>query len=56
MDSDNNYEAIYGADDDEYRIYCDVCDKHCIERYYENHLKSQTHTNNFYKRQRLNKN
>ena len=54
MDSENNYEAIYCPDDDEYRIYCDVFDKLCIERYYKNHLKSQTHTNNFYKRQRLN--
>ena len=56
MDSEHNYEAIYCADDDEYRIYCDECDKLCIERYYKNHLKSQTDTNNFYKRQRLNKN
>jgi len=54
MDSENNYEAIYCADDDEYRVYCDICDKLCIERYYKNHLKSQTHTNNFYKKQRLN--
>ena len=28
------------------RVYCDICDKHCIERFYKNHLKSQTHTNN----------
>ena len=47
MDSENNYESIYCVDD-EYRVYCDVCDKFCIERYYKNHLKSQAHTNNFY--------
>ena len=56
MDSDNNYEVIYCGDDNEYRVYCDICDKLCIERFYKNHLKSGTHINNFYKRQRLNKN
>ena len=55
MDSEN-YEVIYCGDDGEFRVYCDVCDNLCIERYYKNHLTSQTHTNNFYKRQRLNKN
>ena len=33
--------------------YCEVCDKLCVERYYKNHLRSGTHTNNFYKRQQL---
>ena len=42
MDSDN-YEVIYCPEDDEYRVYCDVCDKLCIERFYKNQLKSQTH-------------
>ena len=50
MDS-GNYEGIYCVDDDEYRVYCKVCDKLCIERFYKNHLKSGTHINNFYKRQ-----
>ena len=45
MDSDN-YEAIFCEDDGEYRVYCHICDKLCIERFYKNHLKSQTHTNN----------
>ena len=53
MDSDN-YEVIYCGDDGECRIYWSVCDKLCIDRYYQNHLKSGTHLNNFYKRQRLN--
>ena len=48
-----NFEVIHSADDDEYREYCDFCDKLCIERY-KNHLKSGTHINDFYKRQRLN--
>ena len=50
-----NQKAIYCEDDGDYIIYCSVCDKLCIERYYKNHLKSGTHLNNFYKRQRLDK-
>ena len=47
----DNYIVIYCADDDEYRVYCEIYDKLCIERYYKTHLKLGTHTNNFYKRQ-----
>ena len=50
MDSEN-YEVIYCDNDGKYRIYCSVCDKLRTERYYRNHSKSQTHINNFYKRQ-----
>ena len=50
----DKYEVIYWADDDEYRVNCENCDKLCIESYCKNHLKSLTHTNNFHKRQRLN--
>ena len=50
----DNYEVIYCEDDGEYRVYCDICDKLCIELFYKNHLKSGTQTKNFYKRQRLN--
>ena len=32
MNSDN-YEVIYCADADEYRVYSEICDKLCIERY-----------------------
>ena len=46
----DNYEVIYCPEGDEYRLYCDICDKLCFERYYKNHLKSVTHTNNFYKK------
>ena len=31
--------------------YIAICDKLCIERYHKNHLKSQTHKNNIYKKQ-----
>ena len=37
----------------EYIVYCEICDKLCIERSYKSHMKSGTHTINFYKRQRL---
>ena len=33
MDGDN-YEVIYCPENDEYRVYCDVCDKLCIEQFY----------------------
>ena len=43
---DKNQEIYYCEDDGECRIYCNICDKLCIERFYKNHLKSQTHNNN----------
>ena len=54
MDSDN-YEVIYCLEDDEYRVYCDLCNELCIERYYKNHLNSKSHTKNIRKREQLNK-
>ena len=45
-----NQEVIYCPEGDENRIYCDKCDKLCIDRYYENQLKAQTHTNIFRKK------
>ena len=50
MDTDK-YEVVYCEDDREYRVYCNIFNKLCIERYYRNHLKSQTHTNNKLKRE-----
>ena len=47
--------VIYCSEDGEYRVYCDVCDNLCIERYYKNHLKSQTHIKNIHKIEELNK-
>ena len=43
-------ELKYCAENETYRIYCDVCDRLCIDRYYQNHLKSQTHLNNLSKK------
>ena len=53
MDCDNK-EKMYFEDDDEYRIYCRVYDKLAIDRYYNNHLNSQTHIYNFRTKQQLN--
>ena len=46
----DNYEVIYCADANEYRVYCEVCDKLCIERCYKNHLNSGTQMNNIHKK------
>ena len=48
MNSDNPL-VIYCEGDGEYRVYCEFCDKICIERYHKNHLKSRTHINNIRK-------
>ena len=40
-------EFVYCAHDDEYSVYCELCDTLCIERYYKNRLKSGTHPNKF---------
>ena len=32
-------EAFYQGED-EYRVYCELFDQLCIERFYKNHLKS----------------
>ena len=50
MNSDNQ-QVIY-CEDGKYRIYIYNL---CIERYFKNQLKSQTHTNNIRKREQLNK-
>ena len=34
-----NQKFFYCADDEEYRVYCNICDKLRIERFYKNHLK-----------------
>ena len=53
MNSDNQLVII--CEDNNYRTYCDVCDKLCIKRFYKNHLKSGTQKNNIRKREQLNK-
>ena len=52
MDSDN--QLLIYCEDDEYRVSCKICDQLCIERYYKNHFKSRTHTNNIRKGEPLN--
>ena len=51
----DNQQVIYCEDKGKYRVYCEICDKLCIERFYKNHLKSRTHKNNIHRRQQLNK-
>ena len=46
-------EVTYCADDDEYKIYCDIFDKLCFQRFYIKCLKSGTHITNTRKRQQL---
>ena len=51
---ENIYEqAIYCEDDNEYRIYCHICDNLYIVRFYKNHLKSITHINNINKKKTI---
>ena len=50
----DNQQVIY-CEDGEYRVYCDVCDNLCIERFYKNQLKSRTDSNNIRKREQLKK-
>ena len=54
MDCENQL-VIYCEDDGEYRVYCDICDNLCIQRFYKNHLKSKTHLNNIRKIEEINK-
>ena len=43
-------ELFYCSEDGEYRLCCKICDKLCVHRYYQNHLKSQTRLNNLRKK------
>ena len=53
MNSD--IQQVICCEDGEYRVFCDICDELCIERYYKNNLTSKTLTNNIRKRDQLNK-
>ena len=53
MDCEN--QLIIHCEDGEFRVYCDICDNLCIQRYYKNHLKSQIHINNIRKIEEINK-
>ena len=52
MDRDKK-RKVYCDDDGEYRIFCLISDKSSTDRCYNNHLKPQTHTSEFRKRQQL---
>ena len=53
MDCEN--QLVIYCEDGEYRVYCDVCENLCIQRYYKNQLKSKTHINNIRKIEEINK-
>ena len=53
MDCDNQL-AIYCEDDGEYRVYCNICNSICIQRFYKKHQKSKKHINNVRKTEELN--
>ena len=55
MSNDENQLVIYCEDDGEYRVYCDICDSLCNQRFYKNHLKSKTNINNVRKIEELDK-
>ena len=46
----DNQQCIH-CENGEHRVYCSICDKLCIERFYGNHLKSRTNTLNIRKRE-----
>ena len=54
IDKDDKRKNKYCADDDEYRINCDICDDLVIDTYYKNHLKSRTHINNIHRTKQVN--
>ena len=37
MNSDN--QLVIYCEDDEYRVYCQICDEFCIERYFKKSFK-----------------
>ena len=53
MDGEN--QLVIYCEDDESRVYCNVCDSLYIQRFYKNHLKSKTHINNIRKIEELEK-
>ena len=56
MDPENDNPGVFYCDDDgECRLYCNLCNKIPIERFFKNHLKSQTHNNNIRRREQLSK-
>ena len=54
MDSDSKQKIYTVMMMVNIKFFCHLCDKLAIDRYYNNHLKSQAHINSFRKRQQLN--
>ena len=52
MNSDEQL-IVYCEKDNEFKVYCNICDNFCIQRFFKNHLKSQTHTNNIRKKKSI---
>ena len=55
ISENNDREAMYCGDDGAFRVYCNISDILCIERFYKNHLNSGTDFTNVRKRQQLSK-
>ena len=49
VESDNT-QGVYCEDDNTWRIFCDNCDTCATDIYHQNHFKTKTRLNNFYKR------
>ena len=49
------FECLYCPEDDEYRVYCDICDNQRIERFFKKYLKLQTRANIIRTREQLHK-
>ena len=49
----DNIHRVFCENDNTRKVSCDICDRHAIDIYYRNHLKSETQISIFYRRQRL---
>ena len=54
MSGESDNQLVIYCEAGKYRVYCDICDKLCIERFYKNLLKSQAHPINIRKREQIN--
>ena len=55
MNSDEQL-IVYCEKYNEFKVYCNICDNFCIQQFYKNHLKSQTHTNDIRKKKSISNN
>ena len=54
MNSDNQ-QVFFCLEEDEFCVYCEICDNLCIEKFYKNYLESKTRNNNIRKEEQLKK-